>query len=220
MSNPLAEYLSALESRDAREKTHEEYINAYTKLADRTSVLANQTPSAAEEPSRSPSVSTRTIRPSTPSTPRSKGGIAPSDVSSPSTLAQIRSELASTQRTRSELETKLSTLNTELSTLKSSDLQQRQRIDQLERVRTALERRGKDRADELKGKGRFVEEVQDEMVALNLQLNMAEQEKEKLKKENEDLTRRWVQKMEEEARKMNDRMGWEEQGGRKKGSRS
>ena len=58
------------------------------------------------------------------------------------------------------------------------------------------------------------------MVALNLQLNMAEQEKEKLKKENEELTRRWVQKMEEEARKMNDRMGWEEQAGRRKGSRS
>ncbi|KAH9865997.1 hypothetical protein J1614_008561 [Plenodomus biglobosus] len=82
-----------------------------------------------------------------------------------------------------------------------------------------LERRGKDRADELKGKGRFVEEVQDEMVALNLQLNMAEQEKERLKKENEDLTRRWMQKMDEEARKMNDRMGWDESSGPKKGSR-
>lgn len=57
------------------------------------------------------------------------------------------------------------------------------------------------------------------MVALNLQLNMAEQEKERLKKENEELTRRWVQKMEEEARRMNDRMGWDESG-RRKGSRS
>jgi hypothetical protein len=28
MSNPLAEYLSAIEARDAREKAHEEYINA------------------------------------------------------------------------------------------------------------------------------------------------------------------------------------------------
>jgi hypothetical protein len=28
MSNPLAEYLSALEARDAREKAHEEYIHA------------------------------------------------------------------------------------------------------------------------------------------------------------------------------------------------
>jgi hypothetical protein len=28
MSNPLAEYLSAIEARDAREKAHKEYINA------------------------------------------------------------------------------------------------------------------------------------------------------------------------------------------------
>lgn len=28
MSNPLAEYLSALDARDARERAHEVYINA------------------------------------------------------------------------------------------------------------------------------------------------------------------------------------------------
>lgn len=141
------------------------------------------------------------------------------DSSGTSTLAQLRSELASTQRTRGELETKLTTLTAELSATKTTDTQQRQRIEQLEKAKSALERRGKDRADELKGKRVFVEEVQDEMVALNLQLNMAEQDRDKLKRENEELTRRWVQKMDEEARKMNDRMGWEESG-RRKGSRS
>lgn len=60
-----------------------------------------------------------------------------------------------------------------------------------------------------------MEEVQDEMVALNLQLNMAEQDRARLQKENDDLTRRWVRKMEEEARRMNAEMGWEEQGGRR-----
>jgi chromosome segregation ATPase len=94
--------------------------------------------------------------------------------------------------------------------LQASDVQQKQRIVQLEKARANLERRGKDRADELKGKGRFVEEVQDEMVALNLQLNMAEQEKERLRKENEELTRRWVKKMEDEAARMNAQMGWEQ----------
>lgn len=63
-----------------------------------------------------------------------------------------------------------------------------------------------------------MEEVQDEMVALNLQLNMAEQDRARLQKENDDLTRRWVRKMEEEARRMNAEMGWEEQGGRRQGS--
>jgi hypothetical protein len=63
-----------------------------------------------------------------------------------------------------------------------------------------------------------VEEIQDEMVALNLQLNMAEQESKRLRRENEELTRRWVSKMEEEARKMNKEMGWEDQG--RKGAKS
>jgi hypothetical protein len=61
----------------------------------------------------------------------------------------------------------------------------------------------RDRAEELKGKGKFVTDVQDELVALNLQLNVAEQEKERLKKENEDLTRRWVERMEGEAVRKN-----------------
>lgn len=127
----------------------------------------------------------------------------------------MRSDLAATQRTRSELETRLNTATTELAALKATDSLQKQKIAQLEKVRVNLERRGKDRVDELRGKGKFVEDIQDEMVALTLQLNMAEQEKEKLKKENEDLTRRWVKKMEEEASRMNDRMGWEDHGGRK-----
>ncbi|KAI8942972.1 hypothetical protein NX059_001011 [Plenodomus lindquistii] len=192
MINPLADYLSALEARDAREQAHAQYVNAYTKLADRTAASAGGARNTAAPPA---------------------------GMSSPASDAQLRSELAATQRTRGELEAKLRALSAEVSILKASDAQQKQRIEQLERAKTALERRGKDRADELKGKGRFVEEVQDEMVALNLQLNMAEQERERLKKENDELTRRWMHKMEDEARKMNDRMGWDEARPNKGGSR-
>jgi hypothetical protein len=35
-----------------------------------------------------------------------------------------------------------------------------------------------------------------------------------LRRENEELTRRWVGKMEEEAKSMNERSGWGEQGRR------
>lgn len=126
----------------------------------------------------------------------------------------MRADLASTQKTRSELETRITTTTTELSALKTTSSEQKKRIAALEKTKEQLERRVKDRAEELKGKGRLVEEVQDEMVSLNLQLHMAEQEREKLKRENEDLTRRWVDKMETEAKEMNDHMGWKD-GGRK-----
>lgn len=54
----------------------------------------------------------------------------------------------------------------------------------------------------------MVEGVQDEMVGLNLQLNMAEQKAEKLKGENEELVRRWMKRMGEEAEKMNEESRW------------
>ncbi|KAH7380531.1 autophagy-related protein 16 [Phaeosphaeria sp. MPI-PUGE-AT-0046c] len=216
MSNPLADYLSAIEARDAREKAHAEYIDAYTKLADRTAARASQ-PAPEEDTATTPTASTKTVR---PESAKGKVPASSADTPIPSTLAQIRSDLATTQRTRSELETKLTSATAELAALKATDNLQKHRIAQLEKVRVNLERRGKDRVDELRGKGKFVEDIQDEMVALTLQLNMAEQDKEKLKKENEDLTRRWVKKMEEEASRMNDRMGWEDQVGGRKGSRS
>lgn len=150
-------------------------------------------------------------------TPKGKGkSPATTDVAPSSAVAQLRSELAATQRTRSDLEGRLRTISAELAALKTTDAEQRRRIEQLEKMRTVLERRARDTAEELKGKGRLVEEVHDELVALNLQLNMAEQEKEKLRKENDDLTKRWVKRMEEEAKKMNERSGWEDQSRRTK----
>jgi predicted RNase H-like nuclease (RuvC/YqgF family) len=180
-----------------------------TKLADRTAAQHASKIADTTEPSASDTA--------TPKAPASKGksSPAPHDTASPASpaaLTQLRSELAATQKTRASLEASLSTLTTTVTTLQLADTQQKHRIAQLEKHRAHLERRGKDKQEELKGKGRFVEEIQDEMVALNLQLNMAEQDKERLKKENEELTRRWVRKMEEEASRMNREMGWEEQG--------
>ncbi|CAI6332399.1 unnamed protein product [Periconia digitata] len=199
-NNALADYLSALEARDAREKAHEKYIDAFTKLADRAAAqatLAKQSKATTQQPS--PATSTKSLRPNSPKgMPAAIGDV------------QIRAELAATQKNRADLESKLSAATAELSALKAIGADQTKRIVLLEASKTQLERRVKDRADELKGKGRFVEDVQDEMVALTLQLNMAEQEKERLRNENDELTKRWVKKMEEEARRMNDQMGWQD----------
>jgi len=99
--------------------------------------------------------------------------------------------------------------------MKATNTEQNRRIAQLENANKSLERKVKDRAEELKGKGQFVEQVQDELLALQLQLNMMERENEKLKQDNEELTRRWVAAKEEEAKIMNDRMGWDDKKRRK-----
>lgn len=47
------------------------------------------------------------------------------------------------------------------------------------------------------------QEVQDEMIALNLQMAMAEKERDRVKKENKELIDRWMKRMAQEADAMN-----------------
>lgn len=54
-----------------------------------------------------------------------------------------------------------------------------------------------------------MEQAQDEMVALGLQLNMAEQRSERLVKENAELVERWMKRMGEEVEKVNRDSRWE-----------
>ena len=72
-----------------------------------------------------------------------------------------------------------------------------------------VERRLRDRNEELRGKTKLAEDAQDEMVALGLQLNISEQKAEKLKVENEELVQRWMKRMGEEAEKVNRDSKWE-----------
>ncbi len=86
--------------------------------------------------------------------------------------------------------------------------------------RAVLITKVKDRDEELKGKTKLLEvhkhdfleenmnltlrqDVQDEMLSLNLQLNMAELGSKKLQRENKDLIDRWMARMGQEADAMN-----------------
>lgn len=82
-------------------------------------------------------------------------------------------------------------------------------IAQLSRQKADGERKLRDRDEELRGKSKLVEEAQDEMVALGLQLNMAEERSEKLVKENKELVDRWMKRMGEEADRVNRDSKWE-----------
>ena len=49
----------------------------------------------------------------------------------------------------------------------------------------------------------MLQDVQDEMITLNLQLSMAEKERDRVKGENEELVDRWMRRKGAEADKMN-----------------
>lgn len=71
-----------------------------------------------------------------------------------------------------------------------------------------MERKLRDREEEIKGKQKLVVQAQDEMVALSLQLNMSEQKSERLDKDNRELTERWMVQKGREAERMNRDSRW------------
>lgn len=82
-------------------------------------------------------------------------------------------------------------------------------ITALSKQKLDAERKLRDRDEELRGKSKLVEQAQDEMVALGLQLNLAEQRSEKLERENKELVERWMKRMGEEAERVNRDSRWE-----------
>lgn len=67
----------------------------------------------------------------------------------------------------------------------------------------------RDKEGEIKGKANLAENAQDEMVALQLQLNIAEQKREAAETENKQLVERWMKRMGEEAERVNRDSKWE-----------
>ena len=119
-------------------------------------------------------------------------------------LAQIRQDLAKAQQERAELQGRVDTAARELDALKAKSKTDTKRIAQLSAGITQMTVRLRDRDEELKGKAKLLEDVQDEVVTLNLQLNMAEEQAKMLRKENEELVDRWMARMGKEADAMND----------------
>ncbi|KAI6810917.1 hypothetical protein KC332_g8135 [Hortaea werneckii] len=206
MSDWIEQYSAALTERDARELAHKRYIDAYTKLADRTALLeANPSAAVASSSTPTPTGRTRTDPSIDP-----KGGNHPGSDAPPSNdlLAGLRTDLASTQRARATLQAQVEELTASISALQTQNQASSAQIAHLSRQKADVERKLRDRDEELKGKGRLVEQAQDEMVALGLQLNVAEEQKDKLTRENQELVDRWMKRMGEEAERVNRDSRW------------
>jgi nitrate/nitrite-specific signal transduction histidine kinase len=144
-------------------------------------------------------------------------------------VAQLRLELAEALRSRGVAETRLRTTEEELDKLRSKTKHDTRSLKDLTTERTSLATKVNDREYELKEKRKLVEvlyhstrslnrlfpsttrlntdvyiqQVQDEMIALNLQLSMAEKERDRVKQENKELIDRWMKRMAQEADAMN-----------------
>jgi chromosome segregation ATPase len=118
--------------------------------------------------------------------------------------AQFRIDLGKAQQERAELQTRLDRATKDLEKLRSRSKVDSKRITQLTSELSQLSVRVRDRDDESRGKAKLLDNVQDELVTLNLQLNMAEDEVKRLRQENQELVDRWMKRKGEEADRMNE----------------
>ncbi|MCJ1417632.1 hypothetical protein MMC32_003976 [Xylographa parallela] len=188
MSSWQAEYLAALQARDAHEQANKEVYDAYSRLADRAASLSTtQNPElpesvGKEKPGRTVASTLVTV-----------------DVSA----AQVRQNLVEAQRNRGELETRIGAITDELEKLQLKSIVESRRINELTSEKLNLVKKLRDRDEELRGKSKLLESVHDETLSLTIELNMAEDTNKRLKLENQELVDRWMARKGQEADAMN-----------------
>ncbi|KAL0931212.1 Autophagy protein 16 [Colletotrichum truncatum] len=116
---------------------------------------------------------------------------------------QLQLNLAEALRSNGTLQTRAKTAEEEVQALRKKAREDARQIKHLTAEKTAIATKLQDREHELREKRKLVENVQDEMITLNLQMAMAEKERDKVKKENKELVDRWMKRMAQEAEAMN-----------------
>lgn len=167
-----------------------------TRLADYTAELAK---AQQADPTSTESATPATSKGSSIPTPivssRSTKTASPAPAEPPN-LAQLRLDLSTAQSARSTLSAQNVELNAQLEAMRKERDEAQKEQSRSKALAAASSRKVKDRDSELTEKRKMLERVQDEMVGQEMQLNVAEQEKAKLKAENEDLVKRLVKESE------------------------
>ncbi|OAQ99570.1 hypothetical protein LLEC1_03383 [Akanthomyces lecanii] len=201
MPNWREEYLTSLRGSEMNHPVNMELVQAFagthslgSQMADRISALE------AERSSLEAQLS--------PPKPPSSGNKKPAQDASPSSgndagTAQLRHDLAEALRSKGTTEARLRAAEEELARLRARTKDDARSVRDLAADRTTLTTRLKDREYELREKRKLLEQVQDEMITLNLQVSVAEKERDKVKKENKELVDRWMKRMAQEADAMN-----------------
>ncbi|OAA67064.1 autophagy protein [Niveomyces insectorum RCEF 264] len=181
------EYLASIKEADEADPVYGILITACSTLQDQVAILQAE------------NALLRSTGGNVPPGPDPQSG--PDDADVP--VDQLRLDLAEALRSQGKSQSRLKAAEDELEVLRAKARNDGRSIRSLTAERNALAIKVRDRDEELRGKSKLVEEVQDELIALNLQLNIAEQQRDKVKKENKELVDRWMRRMGQEAEAMN-----------------
>ncbi|KAG6268362.1 autophagy protein 16, interacts with Atg12p-Atg5p [Claviceps purpurea] len=189
MSSWRDEYLTSLKDAELQSPVNQELIQTCSQMADRISALEASNAALEARASKAPK------------SKASKSGALP--ITDDPAIAQLRLDLAESLRSKGVTEGRLRAAEEELSKLRTKTKNDARSLKALSTERALLTTRLKDREHELREKRKLLEDVQDEMITLNLQMSMAEKERDKVKRENKELVERWMARMAQEAEAMN-----------------
>ncbi|KXJ94226.1 autophagy-related protein 16 [Microdochium bolleyi] len=139
----------------------------------------------------------------TSSTPPQPAASSSSGDDAAADAAQTRLQLAEALRSRGQLQTKLRAAEDELRRLRAAAQVGAKQVHDLKAERNALQGRLRDRGDELEAKTKAFLDVQDENLALNLEIASQDKRMAAVKAENKQLIDRWMKRVGEEADAMN-----------------
>ncbi|WQF75321.1 hypothetical protein CDEST_00335 [Colletotrichum destructivum] len=195
MSDWRSEYLASIREQEKNNPVNLEIVQLCSQLSDRVAALE-----AEKEVLRS-KITPGDRKPS--EKPNTTAAAVSIDPSSDPNVAQLQLQLAEALRSNGTLKDRAKAAEDELQALRSKTKEDARKIRSLAAESTALTTKLRDREHELREKRKLVENVQDEMITMNLQMSMAEQERDKVKKENKELVDRWMKRMAQEAEAMN-----------------
>lgn len=119
-------------------------------------------------------------------------------------IRELNEERADMYKTQSENAQRLVNLNEQLRTREEKDIKQTDEIKQLSDSVKKLTTKCDLQIQQLREKDVTIQILQDELAALQLEMVTTEDKIKILRKENEQLLQRWMNKMNEEAEKMNE----------------
>ncbi|KAI1277684.1 autophagy-related protein 16 [Xylaria sp. FL0933] len=204
------DYLVALQEAERNNPVNKDLVEACSQLADRVAALeAEKLVWAAGSPAALTTTTTTTPKEaaaaaaSKPPTTDPTTASASSEGAGAAAAAQLRLELAEALRGRGHAQSRLKAAEAELAALRSKSRVDGKRIADLTSERNALAARVRDLNEELDKKKKFLKDIQDDNLTLNMELNMTIQKKAKVEAENKELVDRWMKRMGHEADALN-----------------
>ncbi|KAK2052094.1 autophagy protein 16 [Colletotrichum caudatum] len=196
-----SEYLASIREQEKNNPVNLEIVQLCSQLSDRVAALE-----AEKEVLRSKTAAAHPDKPTTTSSSSEKSSVraaAPTDPGADAAVAQLQLQLAEALRSSGTLRDRAKAAENEAQALRAKGKEDARKLRGLTAENAALTTKLRDREHELREKRKLVENVQDEMITMNLQMSMAEQERDKVKKENKELVDRWMKRMAQEAEAMN-----------------